>query len=82
VGIVSLLTRDFTKLVLIANVLAWPAAWYFMSGWLENFAYRTSMGIGIFIFAALLAWAIASLTVGVLAAITANVNPTLSLRHE
>ena len=82
VGIVSLLTRDFTRLVLIANLIAWPAAWYFMSGWLQNFAYRTPIGIGIFIFAAVLAWAIASLTVGLLAAISANANPTLSLRHE
>jgi len=80
--IISLLTRDFNRLVLLANLLAWPTAWYFMSIWLENFAYRTSMGIGIFVFAALLAWIIASLTVGVLAAVTANLNPTLSLHHE
>ena len=53
-----------------------------MNGWLENFAYRTSMGIGIFIFAAFLAWLIASITVGTLAAVTANMNPSLSLRHE
>lgn len=81
-GIVYLLTKDFTKLVLISNIIAWPAAWYFMNGWLENFAYRTSMGIGIFIFAALLAWLIAAVTVGSLAAVTANLNPMLSLRHE
>ncbi|NKB34480.1 MAG: FtsX-like permease family protein [Pseudomonadales bacterium] len=80
--IVALLTKDFTKLVLIANLIAWPIAWYFMNGWLENFAYRVSMGVGIFFFAALLAWLIAALTVGSLAAITANLNPTLSLRHE
>jgi putative ABC transport system permease protein len=80
--IVSLLTKDFTKLVLLANVIAWPAAWYFMNGWLENFAYRIPMGVGIYIFAALLAWLIAAITVGSLAAMTANLNPTLSLRHE
>ena len=80
--IVTLLTREFSKLVLVANVIAWPAAWYFMNGWLENFAYRTSMGIGIFIFAAFLAWLIAAITVGTLAAVTANINPSLSLRHE
>ena len=80
--IVALLTREFSKLVLVANVIAWPAAWYFMNGGLENFAYRTSMSIGIFIFAAFLAWLIASITVGTLAAVTANINPSLSLRHE
>ncbi len=63
-------------------LIAWPAAWYFMNSWLESFAYRTPMNIGIFVFAGVLAWLIASLTVGSLAAITANINPTLSLRHE
>lgn len=81
-GIVRLLTWDFSKLVLLANVIAWPAAWYFMNSWLESFAYRVGMGIGIFIFAAVLAWLVAALTVGSLAAITANLNPTKSLRHE
>lgn len=80
--IVTLLTREFSKLVLLANLIAWPVAWYFMSGWLEGFAYRISMGVGVFFFAGLLAWLIAALTVGGLAAVTANTNPTLSLRHE
>ena len=80
--IVSLLTKDFSKLVLLANLIAWPAAWYFMNGWLQSFAYRTSMDFGIFVFAAILAWLIAAVTVGSLAAITANLNPTVSLRHE
>ncbi len=80
--IVSLLTRDFSKLVLLANLIAWPCAWYFMNNWLEGFAYRTSMSLGIFLFAGLLAWVVASLTVGSLAAMTANLNPTLTLRHE
>jgi len=82
VDIVTLLTKDFSKLVLIANIIAWPVAWYFMNNWLEGFAYRTPMSIGIFLFAGFLAWLIASITVGTLAALTANINPTLSLRHE
>lgn len=81
-GIVVLLTRDFSKLVLIANAIAWPIAWYFMNGWLQSFAYRIDMDVGIFIFAALLAWLIAAMTVGSLAAATANLNPMQSLRHE
>lgn len=81
-GIIVLLTRDFSKLVLLANVVAWPVAWYLMSQWLQGFAYRTPMTIWTFLFAGFLAWIIASLTVGILAMATANVNPTLSLRHE
>lgn len=80
--IVTLLTRDFSKLVLFANIIAWPVAWYFMNSWLQSFAYRVSLGVGIFIFAAFLAWLIAAATVGSLSAITANANPTRSLRHE
>ena len=80
--IVTLLTKDFSKLVLLANLIAWPAAWYFMNNWLEGFAYRTQSGIGIYLFAAILAWLIAAATVGGLSAVTANINPTQSLRHE
>ena len=82
IDIVVLLTGDFTKLVLIANLLAWPTAWDFMNSWLESFAYRTPMSVGIFLFAGILAWLIAAVTVGSLAAATANLNPTQSLRHE
>lgn len=80
--IVTLLTKDFSKLVLLANLIAWPTAWYFMNGWLQNFAYRTELGVGIYVFAGVLAWLIAALTVGGLSALTANMNPTQSLRHE
>ena len=43
-GIVSLLSKDFIKLVLVANLMAWPAAWFAMSKWLEDFAYRIEIG--------------------------------------
>jgi putative ABC transport system permease protein len=39
--IVAMLSKDFLKLVLIANIIAWPLAWWAMSNWLENFEYRT-----------------------------------------
>lgn len=77
-----MLAQDFSKLVLFANVIAWPVAWYFMNNWLESFAYRVSLSAGIFIFAAFLAWLIAAATVGGLSAFTANANPTRSLRYE
>ncbi len=81
-GIVTLLARDFLKLVLVANVIAWPAAYYFASRWLQNFAYRISIGIWAFLFAASLALAIAMLTVSYHSIRAAIANPVQSLRYE
>ncbi|MTI29717.1 ABC transporter permease, partial [Xanthovirga aplysinae] len=50
-SIVLLLSRDFAKLILIAFIIASPFAWYVMNDWLEGFAYRTSIGIGVFLIA-------------------------------
>ena len=77
-----LLTRDFGYLVLIANVLAWPLAWYLMERWLENFVYRIDIGLFSFVVAGLLALLIAMLTVGGLAARAAWSKPALALRYE
>jgi putative ABC transport system permease protein len=81
-GIVLLLSKEFLKLVLMANLIAWPIAYYFMSRWLQNFAYRTSIGIGIFIISGLLALAIALLTVSYQSIKAALANPVDSLRYE
>ncbi|MGH7455357.1 MAG: ABC transporter permease, partial [bacterium] len=62
-GIIGLLSKDFVKLVLIANILAWPIAWYAMNLWLENFAYRVDIGWWIFALAGGVALLIAVLTV-------------------
>jgi len=51
-GITILLTRDFMKWIIVANVIAWPTAYFAMNKWLQNYAYRTSIGVGIFILAA------------------------------
>jgi putative ABC transport system permease protein len=80
--IVMLLTKDFSKLVLLANVLAWPTAWFLMNRWLESFAYRIDLGMLTFISAALIALVIAWLTVGGLAARAAWAKPALALRYE
>ena len=48
-GIISVLTKDFTKWVIAANIIAWPLAWYAMHQWLYNFAYRTEIDWWIFI---------------------------------
>lgn len=80
--LVGLLTKDFLILVLIAMLLAWPIAAYFMNGWLESFAYRVGLDPLIFVVAGGVAIVIAALTVGLLVARTASNNPALSLRHE
>jgi putative ABC transport system permease protein len=81
-GVVSLLSREFAKWVLIANIIAWPVGYFFMNKWLENFAYRIDMGIGIFILSGLSALVISLLTVGFQTLKTATANPVDSLRYE
>lgn len=81
-NIVGLLSGDFVKLVLIAIVIATPLAWWSMSKWLNDFAYRVDIHWWIFMFAGLAAVAIALLTVGFLALRAATKNPVRSLRSE
>ena len=80
--IVILLSGGFTKWVVIANFIAWPAAYYAMHKWLQSFAYRIGLGIGIFLFAGLVALGIALLTVSVQTFKAATANPVDSLRYE
>jgi len=80
--IVLLLTRDFSKLVLLSNVIAWPVVWVLMNRWLETFAYRIDLGLLPFVLASIAALAIALLTVGGLAAKAALSKPALALRYE
>jgi len=80
--IILLLTKDFSKLVLIANIVAWPIAWYAMNKWLQNFAYRTSIGFGVFLLSGLIAIVIAFLTVSFRTIRAANSNPVKSLKYE
>jgi len=81
-GIVGLMSKDFAKLVLLANVVAWPVAYFTMNKWLGDFAYRIDLGIGIFAFAGTLALLIALLTVILHAMKAALANPVESLRYE
>jgi putative ABC transport system permease protein len=80
--LVQLLSKDFLVLVGLATLIAWPTAAYFMTEWLDNFAYRVQMKPIIFAGAGLAALTLAALTVGLLAARTASRNPALFLRHE
>jgi ABC-type antimicrobial peptide transport system permease subunit len=81
-GIVVLLNKQFTKWVLIANLVAWPIAYYAMSKWLQGFAYRINLGIGTFALAAALALAIAVGTVSYQSVKAALTDPADSLRYE
>jgi len=81
-GIVTLLSRDFGKLVILANVIAWPIAWYLMNDWLQQFAYRIEMEPWIFALAGSGALLLAILAVGSLALKASNQNPIKSLRYE
>ncbi|MRS61510.1 FtsX-like permease family protein [Larkinella terrae] len=81
-GIVTLLSRDFLKLVLIAILVASPVAWYVMNRWLQEFAYKINMEWWVFAVAGLLAIGIALLTVSFQSIKAALMNPVKSLRSE
>jgi len=80
--IVVLLTKQFTKWVIVANIIAWPIAYYAMDRLLQFYAYRISIGIWIFLLAAFLALVIAVSTVGFQAMRAALANPADALRYE
>jgi ABC-type antimicrobial peptide transport system permease subunit len=81
-NIVTLLSKDFLKPVLISIIVASPATWYFMNRWLQDFAYRIRLSGWIFILAGLLAVVIALATVSFQAIKAALANPARSLRTE
>jgi putative ABC transport system permease protein len=82
--IIWLLTSDFTKLVVLANVIAWPVAYYFMSDWLNRFAYKApfSEWAWLFVASAIAALAVAWLTIALQAGRAATSRPVLALRYE
>lgn len=80
--IVILLSKEFTRLVLIAFVLAIPVSWYIMQQWLDGFAYKVSMGVGTFLLAGIIAMMIAFLTVSYQSIRAAYVDPIDALRNE
>ena len=81
-SIVGLLSKEFLLLVAIANLIAWPIAYYAMSRWLEEFAYRISIGLDTFLLAALFALIVTLITVSSQAVKAALANPVDSLRYE
>ena len=82
VGIMNMLTKDFLKLVLIANVLSWPIIYLLAKNWLNNFSYQIEMPILPYVFATLLSMIIALITVSSQAYIAANSDPVNALKYE
>ncbi|GAG92813.1 unnamed protein product, partial [marine sediment metagenome] len=81
-GIAVLLSKQFIKWVLIANIFAWPTAYFIMNKWLQSFAYRINIGVWMFVLLAVLAVGIALITVSYQAFKAARANPIDSLRYE
>lgn len=81
-NIVLLLSGHFVKLVLIANLLAWPLAWYAMHKWLEGFAYRIDIRLNVFVLTAVASIFIALITISFQSVKAAIANPVKSLRSE
>ena len=81
-NIVLLLSKDFTKWVLVANFVAWPVAYYAMHRWLQGFAYRTPVSWWTFLLAGLLALLIAIFTVSFQAIKAALTNPAETIKYE
>lgn len=81
-GIAAMLSKDFLKLVVVAIVIATPLAWWAMSSWLQNYAYRIQISWRVFIIAGILAGLIAVVTISFQAIKAAVANPARSLRAD
>jgi len=81
-GLITLLMRDFIRWVLIANIIAWPIAWYAMKNWLQDYAYKTQISLFQFIAAGIAALLIAILTVFFHTYRAANINPAEVMKYE
>ncbi len=80
--IVGLLSSEYLKWVVIANLVAWPLAWFVMNKWLQNFAYRIQINLLYFLLAGIAACAIAIVTVSFQTIRAANSNPVEALKYE
>ena len=81
-NIMVLLSKEFTLLVLVGNIIAWPLAYFAMHGWLNNFAYKTGIGWIVFVLAGLLTFMISLLTVSYQAIRAALTDPAVAIRYE
>ncbi|MFC1555519.1 ABC transporter permease, partial [candidate division KSB1 bacterium] len=81
-NILTLLSKDCIRWIVLANTVAWPLAWYAMDRWLENFAYHIDISLFVFILSGFAALAIALFTVSFQAVKVALANPVDALRNE
>ncbi len=81
-NIITLLTKEFTMLILASNVIAWPVAYLILRRWLQDYPYRITLGIGIFLVASIIAIIIALLTTTFQAARVAVADPVDTLKYE
>jgi putative ABC transport system permease protein len=81
-NILALLAREIVVLILVASLIAWPVAWFFMSQWLSSFAYHVDMNLLVYVLAAIGAVLLALLTVSVQTLRAALTNPSNTLRYE
>ncbi|HHF51649.1 MAG TPA: FtsX-like permease family protein, partial [Candidatus Aminicenantes bacterium] len=80
--ILALIAREFFLLVLLANVIAWPAAYLIMTNWLKRYAYRTSLDFALFAAALGMALLVAVISVGYQSFRSATQNPADAIRYE
>lgn len=78
----AMLSREFIKWIFLANCLAWPIAYYFISNWLQNFAYKIDIGIWIFILSGFITLLVALITISYQTIKAAIANPIGSLKYE
>jgi putative ABC transport system permease protein len=81
-SIYVLLSQEFLKWVALANIIAWPAAYFGMHKWLQNFAFRVGIGWEIFLISGAAALAISLLTISFQSIKATTTNPVNSLRYE
>jgi putative ABC transport system permease protein len=81
-GVVALLSKDFLKLIAMANLIAWPLAYFGMHKWLQNFAYKTGINVWIFIFTGVIALGIALATVSYQSVKAALLDPVKAIKYE
>jgi len=81
-SIVFSLSKEFIVLVIIANMLAWLPAWYYLDNWLNTFAFHITLGVGVFVVTTLVSLLIAFFTVGAQSTKAAFINPSQALKYE
>ena len=80
--IIRIMSVEFIQLMLIANIIAWPVAYFVLKGWLKNFAYQTDLSITVFILSGLFALFLALLVTSAKTIQASRMNPVVTLKYE